>query len=318
MKRCIVLAIVGAAWLTAAPVAAAPTPTPSPSLDSILAAPPSGYTRETSVGISGEFTAHDLVTGDGAAGPFEESALNKDGFVDGYRLVWQSNGHILAEAIIAFGGGKGARDWLSLNEASYAMYTTYQHADTITGIDPYFGAHLMYTSAGGPSSADDFAFVKGNDFFQIAAASSKDDNLSTAASQAMAQYQGAPAQTIPVSRWPENSGASARSSSSINLAYGAGYAIGGLLAAGLIAGLVLLVIALVRRRPAAAPAGFGPSGVHLSGDGRYWWDGRAWKDAEHEAPPSAQRSGDGAMWWDGRTWRPVPSAAAPPPPSSAP
>ena len=45
--------------------------------------------------------------------------------------------------------------------------------------------------------------------------------------------------------------------------------------------------------------------VQMSEDRRSWWDGSAWRDAEHEVPPTAQRSGDGKFWWDGAAWRPV-------------
>jgi hypothetical protein len=57
-----------------------------------------------------------------------------------------------------------------------------------------------------------------------------------------------------------------------------------------------------------APPVAAPAGVQLSDDGKYWWDGQAWKDASLEAPPSAQRSSDGTLWWDGRNWRPVPQS----------
>jgi hypothetical protein len=55
--------------------------------------------------------------------------------------------------------------------------------------------------------------------------------------------------------------------------------------------------------PIAAPAG-GPT---LSPDGRYWWDGTAWRDTGFSVPPSAPRSEDGHYWWDGARWRSVPA-----------
>jgi len=75
----------------------------------------------------------------------------------------------------------------------------------------------------------------------------------------------------------------------------------------LVIGVILLVVALVRRsrpRP-TAPDGGTWSAVHLSPDGGYWWDGHGWRDAAHEVPATAQRSPDGHFWWDGRQWRPV-------------
>jgi hypothetical protein len=50
--------------------------------------------------------------------------------------------------------------------------------------------------------------------------------------------------------------------------------------------------------------------VHLSPDGRRWWDGRQWQDANSVAPPNAMRSPDGAHWWDGTQWRVVPAPGA--------
>jgi streptogramin lyase len=67
--------------------------------------------------------------------------------------------------------------------------------------------------------------------------------------------------------------------------------------------------------PNPAPAVASPThaGAHrrasyalLSPDGRYWWDGRTWVDAEVRIPPRAKRSPDGAYWWDGQSWRAVP------------
>jgi len=52
--------------------------------------------------------------------------------------------------------------------------------------------------------------------------------------------------------------------------------------------------------------GFGnptPPTSQVSPDGRYWWDGVAWRDTMTSVPPTAPRSADGAYWWDGSTWR---------------
>lgn len=47
-------------------------------------------------------------------------------------------------------------------------------------------------------------------------------------------------------------------------------------------------------------------GALVSLDGRRWWSGRAWVDAERFAPAAAPRSDDGSLWWDGVEWRWVP------------
>lgn len=53
--------------------------------------------------------------------------------------------------------------------------------------------------------------------------------------------------------------------------------------------------------PAAAPV------THMSPDGRFWWDGIAWRDALASVPPTAPRSADGFYWWDGAAWRAMPA-----------
>jgi len=50
-----------------------------------------------------------------------------------------------------------------------------------------------------------------------------------------------------------------------------------------------------------------PGAAPMSPDGRHWWDGSAWVDADVAAPPGAQISPDGTMWWDGVKWRPRPA-----------
>lgn len=49
--------------------------------------------------------------------------------------------------------------------------------------------------------------------------------------------------------------------------------------------------------------------THMSPDGRFWWDGAAWRDASTSVPPTAARSADGAYWWDGSAWRATPGIA---------
>ena len=85
---------------------------------------------------------------------------------------------------------------------------------------------------------------------------------------------------------------------------GIGAIIGAFVPIVFIIAVVLLVVAVVVRRTSRGPSL--PAAVNMSGDGRYWWDGNAWQDAELTIPPHAPLSPDGAYWWDGRAWRPVP------------
>ena len=301
-------------------------PTPSPGLDTILLKPPgTGYKEEpkTSPGIlEGPFDAAkyaEVTAATDAAATTQ--ALARDGFLTGYGRTWVSAGsaHVWVEAIMAFTGAKGATTFLRQSEAADKADPSYAQALTISGIGTYYGArladkvHKVY--------ADAFVFVKGNDVYLVTYVSNKNDLASIAATQTKKQYDAAPAYTIPQSQWPE----SKVSSSPFDAFKIVGAVIAGVLILGLIA--VAVVILRSRRRPAqaipaqaspgvgtpaaiaipaavAAPAQAG--GLQMSDDRRSWWDGAAWRNAEREVPPAAQRSEDGHFWWDGAAWRAMP------------
>ena len=287
------------------PLSVVAAPNPSPSLAQILVAPPSGFTQITAATLHGKFSAETFGTTYGTQAGTAANALTHDGFVDGYGMTWYqaSTGHAMVEFVIAFEGGKGARSWLLYEQASDKNEKHYQHDDSIAGIDPYYGVHLIDSSV--MVVGDAFSFVKGNDMFGIGFLSTKDDVLDLATSQTKNQYDSAPSQTIPPAQWPEN--ASASSSQSLSPLF----AILVVTAAGI--GLLVILVSRSRRR-IAAPAIPGRAPVHpaptaaplqLSSDGNMWWDGQAWRDSSLEPPPFAQRSDDGRMWWDGSKWRPV-------------
>jgi hypothetical protein len=303
-----------AAAMALAPfTAAAASPSPSPSLDSIIAKPPSGYTQLTSSPFHGEFTASQYAgqAADSTKRSQVEATLTREGFVDGYGDTWvnRSSGHVLIEAVLAFTGGRGARRWLTAAEAGDKSDPTYSHSNSMSGIDPYYGEHVVDKTNN--TTGDAFSFVKGNDVFLVLAASGADDNLTLATSQTTAQYQSAPDSTIPSSQWPENQ-------SSNSAAFDAGRLTGDVLFGVLILGVIGVVVGLIlrSRRRAVAPAffaaGMATPAVQMSPDGNYWYDGQGWRDAAQEVPPTAQRSSDGTLWWDGRTWRPVPQPVQPP------
>lgn len=294
------------AWPIAAALLIGASPSPSPSLDTILAAPPSGFTELTTAFLHGHFTADDYAANAEAAKRSGIVAtLNRDGFVDGFSNTWvsQSSQHVLIEAVLAFTGGKGAHDWLIAVEAADKKDARYVRADTLSGLGTYYGAHLV--DSANKAYGDEFSFVKGNDVFAVVVASTKDDALPQAMSQSTSQFDAAPSETIPSSRWPENAGAQH------DFAYYVGYLLVPVLFLVIVVAVIAAVVARSRRRAAAPAFGQAMGGVQMSPDGNYWWDGQAWRDAAHEAPPFAQRSSDGALWWDGRAWRPVPQALPP-------
>src|ERR1700694_2478727 len=149
------------------PLSVVAAPNPSPSLAQILVAPPSGFTQITAATLHGKFSAETFGTTYGTQAGTAANALTHDGFVDGYGVTWYqaSTGHAMVEFVIAFEGGKGARSWLLYEQASDKNEKHYQHDDSIAGIDPYYGVHLIDSSV--MVVGDAFSFVKGNDMFGI-------------------------------------------------------------------------------------------------------------------------------------------------------
>ena len=322
MIRLVALLIVAVALV---PAAALATPSPSPALSTILAPPRTTDFTEAGASnstlLEGQFDAKVFVTKTRAPNADEvQQTLARDGFIDGYWRTWVQQGtqHVMVEIVMAFTGGDGAKRWLGASELADKGDTSYTKSLSITGIDTYYGARFVY--AINHSIGEEFAFVKGNDYFGVIFVSPKDDLGTSTAAQATAQYGAAPDATIPKSQWPE--------SATSSTAYKAGALFVPIIFFVLIAGVILLVAGLVirsRRRAALAGAAAGampvamyaatpgamqaaaaPAGpLQMSPDGAYWWDGQAWRDAQREVPPMAQRSPDGAFWWDGQKWRAV-------------
>jgi len=264
------------------PMSAAAAPNPSPSLAQVMLPAPSGYTAETSSAISGSFASHNLSSAWGTKAAEAQTALEQDGFVDGYGItvVNHTIHHRVIEYIVAFAGGQGAMNWLSFAEAGDKADPTYQHSDSISGIASYYGEHNVYPSQ---NVSDAFVFVKGNDFFVVGYESTQDDILSLAITRAKNQYDSAPNSTIPAAEWPENAKAATASQGA---SQGAGFALGGLIADAIIAllavGVILLLVGMVvryrrARTPTAAVPSEMPAGVQISPDGGYWWDGEQWR-----------------------------------------
>jgi hypothetical protein len=260
-------------WCAASLFVIAATPSPSPALESLLAAPPPGYVEDTeSTGTPiGRFDAGAYAQYLGYDDPNATlMLLVQDGFVGGYGKSWtdQATGHGLAEIVVAFGGGAGARRWLATT-ASEARRNQYYRGDVaVAGIDPYAG--VRYVDPQTTSQADVVMFVKGNDYFLVGFLSDGPDLSGAAAAQSKAQYDFAAAESIARSKWPEN----VHPFSLPPLAP---------LVAGWVAVLVLVAGFVVWRLRARAPAAQ-----------TYAWDGKIW------------RSGDGKLWWDGDSWRPAP------------
>src|SRR5437899_12268484 len=205
MTRLVAFLIAAFALLPATVLA---TSSPSPALSTILAPPPKTDYKEASTTnttlLEGQFDAKTFVTKTGASNPDAVlQTLNREGFVDGYWRTWVQSGtqHVMIEVAIAFGGGAGAKRWLGAAELAAKGEASYTKSLSTTGIDNYFGAHYLYPV--NHSVGEEFAFVNGNDYFDLVFVSPKDDLGTSAPTQATSQYTFAPDATIPKSQWPE-------------------------------------------------------------------------------------------------------------------
>jgi hypothetical protein len=278
------------------PVTAHASPSPSPTLDGLFAPAPSGFVESTDsvVDETGPLDAATYAATFKGTQADVEKDLATVGFVAGYGRTWYNNPaqQFMVQEVIAFAGGRGAKGWLASTAVGARDDADYVRPDPITGIDPANGFHFHDSALKHPFG-DEFDFVKGNDYFYVFIASVNDDGAALAAAQTTAQYVFAPPYTIPPSEWPET----VSNSNAVT---------------GRVVWLVLIVVSALAglvirsRRQRAAPAPAIGATLHLSPDGRYWWDGREWKDISQWVPPNVQRSADGAWWWDGSRWRPVP------------
>jgi len=224
-------------------------PTPSPGLDGILIKPPgTGYREEpkSTPGIlEGPFDAakYAEVTVATDAAPTTQ-ALARDGFLTGYGRTWvqQATHHVLIEIVVAFSGGDGARRWLTSSEVADKADPGYQRSISVSGIGSYYGERYANATTG--VYEDVFAFVKGNDYFLVGILSGSDDLADSASTQTLKQYEFAPPNTIPPAQWPENASSS---NAQNDIAYRLGGLTADVLILALLAGIVLLVVGLIRR-----------------------------------------------------------------------
>ena len=73
--------------------------------------------------------------------------------------------------------------------------------------------------------------------------------------------------------------------------------------------LIAWLVAFRDHRPAVVvvnppPLVLPEADLVVAPDGRHWWSGFAWLDAEEYAPAWALRSPDGTSWWTGSRWIP--------------
>jgi len=274
---------VGVALIALAPLVAAAAPGLSPTLDKVLAPAPSSDYEESTTSADdplGPLDSAQYAAGH-AANPANakqiQQTLDDAGFIAGYERSWVSlgAGSVLTELVVAFNSGKGAKALLAGNAQADKVDPTYVRALAISGIDPYYGAYFHDASSILPY-AYGFGFVKGNDYFFVDTSTTSDDQGRLVSTQTRVQYDLAPPYTIPPSEWPQT-------------LPGGNTIVTWVLRLGIpLAALIFFILRY--RRPRTHLAG---ASLQLSPDGRFWWDGREWKDTERGIPPHAQRSADG-------------------------
>jgi hypothetical protein len=261
--------------LAVAALIAAVPPQP-PALSTLLASPPSAdFVEDTEPeGIPiGQFDAGAYVE---YLQPEDQSttvqALKKDGFVVGFGKSWtaQSDGRVLAELVVAFNGGRGARNWLATSEAMARANQYYAGDIAVDGIGRYVGVH--YAEPKAPAYADVVMFVKGNDFFLVGFESRAADLGDAVAAQSRLQYEFAAPASIPPAQWPENANASSRPPIALFMIAMAGLSV-------IVAAVAVAVVLWLNRREGAGAMAEAPAGAIRSDDGKLWWDGKEWRPA---------------------------------------
>jgi len=256
-ERALIAAAVAACALIPAGGAAAASPSPSPSLDRLLASPPSAEFVADTESAGTPIGAFDLGTYAESVGPADptaaRTALRDDGFVAGYGRSWtaQSSNDGLVELVVAFAGGRGARSWLATSASEARASDFYKGPVQVDGIGQYYG--VRYSDPSAPSFADVISFVKGNDYFLVGFISDAADQTDAAATQSKVQYAFAAADSIRPAQWPENASSSPFGLGGDHLAITV--LIAGLAAAavvGVAVGVVLLVA--LRRAPVSSRA----------------------------------------------------------------
>lgn len=291
-------------WGQATPALAAGRPT---DLSAVLGPPPaSGLWVPIPSGVVDGYHYGPLdentVVGEGPDRAGTLSELIGQQFTRGYRKGWRqrASNDVLLEEAEEFRHDGGAADHLARDKFADQTDSTFQGLFDTPGLDHAYGAQFVDNDGFQTVSV---VFTKGNLIIYVIGGSYNLVNTDMVLNQARYVHLLAPAEsTVPedtlagLPRSSLNSIPHISTSSAIEI-------LGGSVLLGLV--LVLVVGLAIRRQQRAARSEGMPT---LSGDRRYWWDGRAWQDGTITAPPTAPRSTDGDHWFDGVQWRPVPPA----------
>jgi len=260
---------------------------PTPDLSTYLAGAPGTDWLEAPAGpdvLDGPFNAHDWASY--VEDTSTEAALNRDGFVSGYGRAWEQkvSQDFVEEQVLLFHASKGANHAYDSFKLDGKTDKTYK-SDLATWDDANaWGAMFQFDDGNRVYSVQ---FRKGNLVFLVNWYTTNQDLSQRTLDIAHNEFAAAP-------------DGLQLTSNSVSLAQPAQWAIGlGLVVLVVLVGTVIFV--LIRRR--GPQTAFAATGIQMSADGAYWWDGAQWRSSATEIPPMAQRSPDGAYWWDGHTWR---------------
>lgn len=257
--------------LLLAQIAAAP---PTPDLRSILASPPSSdwveLTSDTGY-LTGAFDArgYGSFADDGGA---SEQALDRFGFVAGYGRDWRQSGSrdYLVELVFEFRSGNGAIGWHDNLKLAFdtSQYFKGDIPDLEAELIESFGVELDHANG----REYGIGFPKGNAVYLVRMESTTRDLSAAVHDQALKQYATAP----DIAGKPV---ANHRGANDTPLMLGAWIIVAGIVLA--IIAAVIATVVLSRRRH----RGLLVSGIQMSPDGAYWWDGQRWRLVQSDPPP---------------------------------
>jgi hypothetical protein len=228
----------------------------SPTADLI---PDANYPWEADVTEGGPLTAQQIYG--------DQAGLVK-GFVDAYMKVWTQPDKALSDRLERYSSVFWAAYRFGQSEGAAKKNTQHSSFATVPGYGS--GAYEVTNPANANGVSDDiFVFAQG-DYMAVIVAAARDGAPDHAALMAQARAQLA---TLPIP--------TSEYSAFGNGVLTAVLIVGGIMvAAALVVGLIVFVVLRRSGRPAVAGGG----GITYSPDGRYWWDGSAWRPVQ---PPPA-------------------------------
>lgn len=247
-------------------LAAAPSAASAEDLSSLLAPPPGpAWQASSSESLALEDVVNQYRAADQAG---VRSALRDDGFSAGWEQRWTTaaaDGPEVDADVLAFSYSWGSANWFSGAKSDYSGDSDLRQAFATPGLPNAFGYEL-HSSDGTDTTV--VGFYRGSHYFELDLYADTGAQPGLLLAEARAIYRKA----------PDDLGGSSDQQAFATAAEVAGLVLGGLV------GIALVIVALViwRTRPRRLPAS---PPLHLSPDGRWYWDGREWRPVRPPASP---------------------------------